>query len=39
MNLIVALEEEFEVRFEDNDMIDMVNFKIIYVVVKAQFKS
>mgnify|MGYP001172005292 FL=1 len=34
MNLIVALEEEFETVFGDNDIIEMMNYKLIISVLK-----
>ena len=34
MNLIVALEEEFETEFGDHDIIEMMNYKLIINVLK-----
>ena len=34
MNIIVALEEEFDIEFNDEDIIEMLNFKLIYEIVK-----
>ncbi len=34
MNLIVALEEEFEISFSDDNVADMLNFKLIKLIVK-----
>ena len=33
MNLIIALEEEFDVRFTDDQVADMLNFKLICMIV------
>lgn len=34
MNLVLALEEEFDVVFSDEQIIDMLNYKLICVVVR-----
>ncbi len=34
MNIIVALEEEFDIEFNDEDIIEMLNFKLINEIVK-----
>ena len=34
MNLIVSLEEEFDIKFDDNDIIEMINFKLIINLLK-----
>jgi acyl carrier protein len=36
MNLIVALEEEFEIIFEEEDIEDMLNFQLISLTVKEK---
>ena len=36
MNLIVALEEEFGVTFTDDEIPEMLNFEIIYLVLKSR---
>ena len=36
MNLIVALEEEFQIEFEDEEILDMVNYKIIAAMIQAK---
>lgn len=33
MNLVVALEEEFDIRFEDDEIPSLVNFNIIVATV------
>ena len=34
MNIIVALEEEFDIEFSDEDIIEMLNFRLICSIVK-----
>lgn len=34
MNIIVALEEEFGIELKDEDIIEMLNFKLINEIVK-----
>ena len=34
MNLIVALEEEFKTEFSDDNIIEMMNYKLIIEVIK-----
>ncbi|WP_323594886.1 acyl carrier protein [Aliarcobacter butzleri] len=36
MNIIVALEEEFDIEFSDEDIIEMLNFRLICEVVKEK---
>jgi acyl carrier protein len=36
MNLIVALEEEFEVEFTDDQVLDMLSYKLIKIVLQEQ---
>jgi len=33
MNLVVALEEEFEIEFTDDDILDMMNYKLIESII------
>lgn len=33
MNIIVALEEEFDIEFSDEDIVEMLNFRLICEVV------
>ena len=35
LNLVLALEEEFNIRFEEAEIPSLVNFKIIAATVKA----
>jgi acyl carrier protein len=35
MNLVLALEEEFDIKFEDAEIPSLVNFQIIAATVKA----
>ena len=34
MNLIVSLEEEFEIELDDDAIIEMLNFKLIREIIK-----
>jgi len=34
MNLVVALEEEFEIELTDDEIIEMMNYKLIIEVIK-----
>jgi len=34
MNLIVALEEEFDIEFDDNNIEDLLNFQLISHVIR-----
>ena len=34
MNLIVALEEEFDVRFNDTDIVDLITIPLIESIIK-----
>ena len=34
MNLIVSLEEEFEVTFDDDDIANMLNFKLVRLTIE-----
>ena len=36
MNLGVALEEEFAIEFDDEELVDMVNYKIIQATIKEK---
>ena len=36
MNLIVALEDEFEIRFTDDEMADILDFKTICFLLKSK---
>ena len=33
MNLVVALEEEFELVFDEEEIIEMMNFKLICLII------
>jgi acyl carrier protein len=33
MNIIVALEEEFDIRLSDEDVVEMLNVKLIYAIL------
>ena len=34
MNLVVALEEEFEIEFKDDEILEMMNYPLIIEVLK-----
>ena len=36
MNLILALEEEFGVEFDDDDITNMINFNLILLILKEK---
>jgi len=36
MNLILALEEEFGVEFDDDDIISMISYKLIVLILKEK---
>jgi acyl carrier protein len=39
MNLVVALEEEFNIEFSDDNITELVNMKLIITVLSDKFKS
>jgi acyl carrier protein len=39
MNLILALEEEFEVRFDDEDIMNMITFESIFSILKNKMEK
>jgi acyl carrier protein len=39
MNLIVALEEEFRVQFTDEEMVEMMNYKLIKSILGDKVKE
>jgi acyl carrier protein len=39
MNLVLALEEEFEVRFTDDELVDLLNLKLIVDIVSEKLKG
>ncbi len=36
MNLVLALEEEFSITFNENEIIDLENFKLIRITIKEK---
>ena len=36
MNLIIALEEEFEVEFTDNEILEMMNYSLIKAIITGK---
>lgn len=39
MNLVVALEEEFDLVFDEEEIIEMMNFKLICCIVSEKLDS
>ncbi len=39
MNMVVALEEEFEIEFSDDEIIEMMNYKLIAGIVNNRLDS
>lgn len=39
MNLVVALEEEFAIEFDDEELVDMVNYKIIRATINEKLSQ
>ena len=39
MNLVVALEEEFDVEFNDNEIIEMMNYKLIREITTSKLNN
>lgn len=35
INLVVALEEEFKINFSDNEILEILNFKLIKKIVES----
>jgi len=38
MNLVVALEEEFDIEFTDDNIIELVNMKLIVTVISEKIE-
>jgi acyl carrier protein len=38
MNLVVSLEEEFDIQFDDQEIVKMLNFKLICEIIKQKIK-
>jgi acyl carrier protein len=36
MNLVQALEEQFEINFTDEEIVDMMNYKLVELLVKEK---
>lgn len=39
MNLIVALEEEFNIQFTDEEILQMLNFQLISLILKEKLEA
>ena len=38
MNLVVSIEEEFDIQFDNMDIVEMLNFKLIVEIIKKNYK-
>lgn len=39
MNLITVLEEEFDIRFNEEQITEMMNFSLIELIIKEELKN
>ena len=39
MNLIIALEEEFEIEFDENEINELLNFKLIKMILETKIEN
>jgi len=39
INLITALEEEFDIEFEEEDILEMLNFQLIKINIQEKLES
>ena len=39
LNLVMALEEEFKIKFSDSEMIEIMNYKLINLILKNKLIS
>ena len=39
INLVTALEDEFNVEFEDEDILEMLNFKLIKIKIEEKMEA
>jgi len=39
MNLVVSLEEEFDIEFDDSDIVEMLNFKLIVSIIQEKLSN
>jgi len=39
MNLVVSLEEEFDIEFTDDEIIELINMKLIMVVTRQKLSG
>ena len=39
MNIVVALEEEFNVQFTDDEIIELINMKLIMVIIREKLSG
>ena len=39
MNIVVALEEEFNIQFTDDEIIELINMKLIMVIIREKLSG
>jgi acyl carrier protein len=39
MNLVVSLEEEFDIELDDSDIVEMLNFKLIVSIIQEKLSN
>jgi acyl carrier protein len=39
MNMVVALEEEFNIQFTDDELIELINMKLIMVIIREKLSG
>ncbi|HOK41287.1 MAG TPA: acyl carrier protein [bacterium] len=39
MNLILSLEKKFNIQFTPDEMMELLNFKLIYTIVKEKYET
>lgn len=39
INLVSSLEEEFDIRFNDEEIVEMINFGLIVYIIKQKINS
>ena len=39
MNMVVALEDEFNIQFTDDELIELINMKLIMVIIREKLSG
>lgn len=39
MNLVISLEETFQIEFTDQEIVELLNFKLIHSVISSKLQS